>query len=63
MSTATAPTLNRENSRGLYADDQLASALAYFRGGRYDKAETIYKKILKKDGENVGALHMLGLLA
>lgn len=63
MSTATAPALNRENSRGLYADEQLASALAYFRGGRYDKAEAIYKKILKKDAQNVGALHMLGLLA
>jgi tetratricopeptide (TPR) repeat protein len=63
MSTATAPDLNRETSRGLYADEQLASALAYYRGGRYDKAETIYKKILKKDAENIGALHMLGLLA
>lgn len=63
MPTATAHTLNRENSRGLYADEQLASALAYFRGGRYDKAEAIYKKILKKDAENVGAMHMLGLLA
>ena len=63
MSTAIAPALNRETSRGLYADEQLASALAYFRGGRYDKAETIYKKILKKDAENIGALHMLGLLA
>ena len=63
MSTATAPALNRETSRGLYADEQLASALAYFRGGRYDKAETIYKKILKKDADNIGALHMLGLLA
>ena len=27
MSTATAPDLNRETSRGLYADEQLASAL------------------------------------
>jgi hypothetical protein len=41
MSTATAPDLNRETNRGLYADEQLASALAYYRGGRYDKAETI----------------------
>jgi tetratricopeptide (TPR) repeat protein len=63
MPTAIAPALNRETSRGLYADEQLASALAYFRAGRYDKAETIYKKILKKDAENIGALHMLGLLA
>tara|TARA_R110000868_G_scaffold101403_1_gene279251 strand:+ start:1190 stop:2788 length:1599 start_codon:yes stop_codon:yes gene_type:complete len=63
MSTVTATALNRENSRGLYADEQLAAALAYFRGGRFDKAETIYRKVLKKDAENVGALHMLGLLA
>lgn len=58
-----APALNREESRGLYADEQLASALAYFRGGRLDKAETIYRKILKKDPQNVGAMHMLGLIA
>ena len=58
-----APALNREESRGLYADEQLASALAYYRGGRFDKAEAIYKKILKKDARNSGALHMLGLLA
>ncbi|MFT7572786.1 MAG: tetratricopeptide (TPR) repeat protein [Paracoccaceae bacterium] len=58
-----APALNREESRGLYADDQLASALAYFRGGRFDKAEAIYKKVLKKEPQNSGALHMLGLIA
>lgn len=58
-----APALNREESRGLYADEQLASALAYFRGGRFDKAEAIYKKILKKEPENTGAMHMLGLIA
>jgi tetratricopeptide (TPR) repeat protein len=58
-----APALNREESRGLYADEQLASALAYYRGGRYDRAGTIYKKVLKKVHENVGALHMLGLIA
>lgn len=58
-----APALNREESRGLYADDQLASALAYFRGGRFDKAEVIYKKVLKKEPQNSGALHMLGLIA
>lgn len=58
-----APALNREESRGLYADEQLASALAYFRGGRFDKAETIYKKVLKKEPENTGAMHMLGLIA
>lgn len=63
MPTATAHALNKENSRGLYADEQLASALAYFRGGRYDKAEAIYRKVLKKDAQNVGALHMLGHLA
>jgi len=58
-----APALNREDSRGLYADERLASALAYYRGGRYDKAEAIYRKVLKKEPENVGALHMLGLIA
>lgn len=58
-----APALNREESRGLYADEQLASALAYFRGGRFDKAETIYKKVLKKEPENAGAMHMLGLIS
>ena len=58
-----APALNREESRGLYADEQLASALAYYRGGRYDRAGTIYKKVLKKEPENVGALHVLGLIA
>lgn len=58
-----APALNREESRGLYADDQLASALAYFRGGRFDKAEAIYKKVLKKEPQNSGALHMLGLIS
>lgn len=58
-----APALNREESRGLYADEQLASALAYFRGGRFDKAEAIYKKVLKKEPENTGAMHMLGLIA
>ena len=58
-----APALNREESRGLYADEQLASALAYYRGARYDKAESIYRKVLKKEPENVGALHMLGLIA
>lgn len=60
---ASAPALNREDSRGFYADDQLASALAYFRGGRYDKAEAIYRKVLKKDSANIGALHMVGLIA
>ena len=63
MSTATAPALNREESRGIYSDDQLASALAYFRGGRYDKAEAIFKKVAKKDAKNVGAHHMLELIA
>jgi tetratricopeptide (TPR) repeat protein len=58
-----APALNREESHGLYADEQLASALAYFRGGRFDKAETINKKILKKEPQNTGAMHMLGLIA
>lgn len=58
-----APALNREESRGLYADEQLASALAYFRSGRLDKAETIYKKVLKKEPQNTGAMHMLGLIA
>lgn len=58
-----APALNREDSRGIYADEQLAAALAYFRGGRYDKAEALYRKVLKKDPENAGALHMNGLIA
>ena len=58
-----APALNREENRGLYADEQLASALAYLRGGRLDKAETVYKKVLKKEPQNNGAMHMLGLIA
>ena len=60
---ATAPALNREDSRGIYADEQLAEALAYYRGGRCDKAEAAYQKVLRKDPANAGALHMLGLLA
>ena len=60
---AAAPALNREDSRGFYADEQFASALAYFRSARYDKAEAIYRKVLKKDPENAGALHMTGLIA
>ena len=62
MASATAPSLNREDSRGIYADEQLAEALAYYRGQRFDKAEAIYRKILKKEPANAGALHMLGLL-
>lgn len=58
-----APALNREENRGLYADEQLASALAYLRGGRLDKAQTIYKKVLKNGPQNTGAMHMLGLIA
>jgi Flp pilus assembly protein TadD len=63
MSTATATALNRETSRGIYADEQMAAALAYYRAGRSDKAEAIYKKVVKKDGANAGAYHMLGLIA
>lgn len=62
MTVASAPALNREDSRGIYADEQLAEALAYYRGRRFDKAEAVYRKILKKDPANPGALHMLGLL-
>jgi tetratricopeptide (TPR) repeat protein len=62
MASAPAPALNREDSRGIYADEQLAEALAYYRGQRFDKAEAIYRKILKKEPNNAGALHMLGLL-
>lgn len=63
MASAPALNLNREDSRGMYADEQLAAALAYFRGGRYDKADEIYRKILKKNPANAGALHMSGLVA
>jgi len=63
MSTAAAPALNRETSRGVYADEQMASALAYFRAGRTDKAEAIYKKVAKKDGRHAGVHHMLGVIA
>ena len=63
MSTAAASPLNRESSRGVYADEQMASALAYFRAGRIDKAETAYRKVLKKDPKNAGANHMLGVIA
>lgn len=60
---AAASALNREDSRGIYADEQLAAALAYFRAGRYDKADAVYRKVLKKDPANAGALHMTGLIA
>ena len=63
MSTAAAPALNRETSRGVYADEQMESALAYFRARRTDKAEAIYKKVAKKDDRHAGAHHKLGLIA
>ena len=63
MSTAAAPALNRETTRGVYADEQMASALAYFRAGRTDKAEAVYRKVVKKDPGHAGAHHMLGVIA
>ncbi|MGB0629340.1 MAG: tetratricopeptide repeat protein [Alphaproteobacteria bacterium] len=63
MSTATAPALDRETTRGFYADEQMAAALAYFRAGRTDKAEGIYKKVAKKNAGHAGAHHMLGVIA
>lgn len=61
--TAVSPSLNRDDSRGLYAEEGLAEALPYYRAGQYDKAETVYRNVLKKDASNAGALHMLGLIA
>ena len=63
MATAAAPALNRETTRGVYADEHMASALAYFRAGRTDKAEAGYKKVVKKDPQHAGAHHMLGVIA
>jgi predicted TPR repeat methyltransferase len=41
---------------------KLASALTHHQAGRLDKAEKIYRKILKSDPAHADALHMLGLL-
>lgn len=41
---------------------RLDVALKHHRSGKLQKAKTLYRKILKADPDNIGALHMLGLL-
>jgi len=41
---------------------QLQSALEHFQKGHFDKAETLYKRILRALPDNIDALHNLGIL-
>ncbi|MEW6585450.1 MAG: tetratricopeptide repeat protein [Nitrospirota bacterium] len=40
----------------------LQSAFEYFQAGDFEKAETLYKKILRIQPDNIDALHNLGIL-
>jgi len=40
----------------------IQSAFAHHKNGRFDQAEQIYNKILKKHPDNFDAIHMLGVL-
>ena len=42
--------------------EQLESALSHHRAGRLTEAETLYRRILSHEPENVQALHRLGLI-
>jgi protein O-GlcNAc transferase len=46
----------------LNIDNALQSAFKYYQAGKLKEAEEIYKKILKKQPKNVGALHFLGII-
>ncbi len=44
-------------------EDKLESAKLYHRGGNLEKAEKLYREILKEEPYNAQATHLLGLLA
>jgi len=50
------------DTRGKDIQHKLDVALKHHRSGKLQKANTLYRKILKSDPNNVDALHMLGLL-
>ena len=56
-------TPERPPAGDLAIDDQLRSALAHHRRGELGAAETIYRQVLERHGDNPEALHLLGVLA
>lgn len=45
------------------ADQMIASALVHHRRNELDRAETLYREILRRDSGHADALHLLGVLA
>lgn len=43
-------------------DDDLRHAVAHHQAGRLDRAESLYRKVLRREPEHVDALHLLGVL-
>ncbi|GGB42465.1 hypothetical protein GCM10011316_12980 [Roseibium aquae] len=52
-------TVQRPQSNPLR--EKMLQAVAYQKAGEHEKAQRIYKSILKKDPKNVNALHLLGV--
>ncbi len=54
---------NKLNSKIITLEDKLESAKLYHRSGNFEKAEKLYREILKEEPQNAEATHLLGLLA
>ncbi len=56
--------MNKENKKKILSlEDKLESAKLYHRGGNLEKAEKLYREVLKEEPYNAQATHLLGLLA